>query len=338
MSSQARLKSKSGRAGKAKGKEKEPQVCPICELHVKDSTNQCEGEDALFCEGQCQAWVHRKCVGMSKTMYALLATTEDPYVCPNCGLCACRKEIESLKTTIASLSTELLSAQEELAKLQSPAVSDNLASAVVPEALSVSGEVPRPSSTRVRETVLPKGILPSERRFNVVIHGVQESQGDVPRYQRVKSDLDRSLDILTTINADINSFSIRDCFRLGKFKKERTHPRPLMVKLNRAVDVTSILSNRSRSPKGVSITADLTQEERRRDALLLAERWRLLQSGVDKKLIRIRFSVMYVRGKKHGEVVDCCFKLCKSQTPNHSFSDPGVEPSSDAAPRDEPSN
>ena len=111
-----------------------------------------------------------------------------------------------------------------------------------------------------------------------------------------------------------------------------------MVKLNRAVDVTSILSNRSRSPKGVSIKADLTQEERRRDALLLAERWRLLQSGVDKKLIKIRFSGLYVRGKKYGEVVDGCFKLCKSQTPNHSFSDPGVEPSSDTAPRDEPSN
>jgi len=107
-----------------------------------------------------------------------------------------------------------------------------------------------------------------------------------------------------------------------------------MVKLNRAVDVTSILTNRSRSPKGVSIT----QEERCRDALLLAERWRLLQSGVDKKLIRIRFSGMYVRGKKYGEVVDGCLKFCKSQTPNHSFSDPGVEPSSDAAPRDEPSN
>ena len=185
---------------------------------------------------------------------------------------------------------------------------------------------------------MPKGILPSEHRFNVVIHGVQESQGDVPRYQRDKSDLDKSLDILTTMKADINSFSIRDCFRLGKFKKERTHPRPHMVKLNRAVDVTSILSNRSRSPTGVSIKVDLTQEERRRDALLLAERWRLLQSGVDKKLTRIRFSDSYVRGKKYGEVVDGCFKLCGSQTPGNSFSDPGVEPSSDAAPHDEPSN
>ena len=98
------------------------------------------------------------------------------------------------------------------------------------------------------------------------------------------------------------------------------------------------MSNRSRSPKGVSIKADLTQEERRRDALLLAERWKLLQSGVDKKLIRIRFSSMYVWGKKYGEVVDGCFKLCKSQTPNNSFSDRDVEPPSDAASHDEPSN
>ena len=335
-------KTKHGRAGKAK--EKEPQVCPICELHIKESTNKCDGDEALFCEGQCQAWVHRQCVGMSKTLYALLARTVDPYVCPNCSMCVYRKEIDSLKTTIASLSTELLSAQEKLAKLQPPVLCDDVASSVMPGALSSSGEVSHSSGTQVYEPVLPRGILPGERRFNVVIHGVKESQENVPRYQRNKCDLDKSLDILTTVNDDINSFSIRDCFRLGRFRKGLTRPRPLMVKLNRAVDVASILSNRSKSPKGVSIKADLNQEERRRDALLLAERWRLMQSGTDKRLIKIKSSVMYVQGKKHCEVVNSCLKHLSSQTPDHSVADQVVETavevqsSNDAAPSEESSN
>ena len=200
----------------------------------------------------------------------------------------------------------------------------DLASPAMPGALSVPEKVSHPSGTRVQEPILPRGILPSERRFNVVICGVQESQ-DVSRYQRNKSDLNKCLDILTTVNDDINSFSVRDCFRLGKFNRKHTRPRLLLVKLNHAIDVTSILSNRSKSPKGISIKADLNQEERRRDALLLAERWGLMQSGTDKRLIRIKSSIIYVEGRKHGEVVDNCLKLLEPQIPDHSVADQVVE-------------
>ena len=72
--------------GKKKSKENELQVCIICELNIQEDTNQTEGKDALFCEGDCQAWVHRKCVGMSKKMYTAWAEADDLYVCHNCSL------------------------------------------------------------------------------------------------------------------------------------------------------------------------------------------------------------------------------------------------------------
>ena len=31
-----------------------------------------EGEDAIFCEGECQIWLHRKCVGLIKNTFTLI--------------------------------------------------------------------------------------------------------------------------------------------------------------------------------------------------------------------------------------------------------------------------
>ena len=45
----------------------EPSVCPICEEIVKEPSDDGKdpGDEALFCEGKCEAWYHRKCVGLS---------------------------------------------------------------------------------------------------------------------------------------------------------------------------------------------------------------------------------------------------------------------------------
>ena len=126
--------------------------------------------------------------------------------------------------------------------------------------------------------------------------------------ERHKLDLKESLAILSTLNNEISSYSVRDCFRLGKFKKQSTRPRPIMVKLNRVIDVTTILANRNLTPKGISIKPDLNQEDRQCESLLLGERWRLIQSGVDRKLIKIKSSAIYVQGRKHGQVLNNSFQ------------------------------
>ena len=55
---------------------------------------------------------------MSKKLYTLLGQSEEPFVCLNCSLCAYRKEIKSLQSTIDTLTNELTSVKDELAKLQ----------------------------------------------------------------------------------------------------------------------------------------------------------------------------------------------------------------------------
>ena len=44
----------------------EPSYCPICEEVIKEPTDKTPGDKVIFCEGQCEAWFHRKCAGISK--------------------------------------------------------------------------------------------------------------------------------------------------------------------------------------------------------------------------------------------------------------------------------
>ena len=101
---------------------------------------------------------------------------------------------------------------------------------------------------------LPRRILPGERKFNVVICGVAERLNVTLRPIRQKSDLANCLNTVSKLNDEIDSHSIRDCLRLGNYKKlSRTSlPRPLLLKLNHSVDVTTILANRAEVPQGIS--------------------------------------------------------------------------------------
>lgn len=121
--------------------------------------------------------------------YISMGQSEDPYLCPNCGICTYRKEIDHLKTTIDALTNELTSVNCNLPIYQT-----------------------KPVQLSYSVTSQPR-ILPNEHKFNVVIRGIKECPQDTPRYQCHKSDLDQCFSILTTVNNDINPHSIRDCFR-----------------------------------------------------------------------------------------------------------------------------
>ena len=80
---------------------------------------------------------------------------------------------------------------------------------------------------------------------------------------RVKHDIESSVSVLSKLNHDIQANSVRGSFRLGKSKKEQICPRPLLLKLNQAIDVITILSNRtSIEGKNFIIKPDMTPKEK----------------------------------------------------------------------------
>ena len=108
---------------------------------------------------------------------------------------------------------------------------------------------------------------------------------------------------------------ILDCFRLGKFKSQQTRPRPILVKLQRSIDVSAILANRWSLSSPFLIKPDMSPDERTIESTLLGERWSLIQAGHDRKRIKISNNRIYLDSKLFGEVIDSHFQRSNNQDP-----------------------
>ena len=80
--------------------------CDVCAAAIVEGK-----EDALQCDGACQMWFHRYCVGMSQSQFKHLASTSKPFVCPFCShdvhqavVCELQSEITALKNEVKALS------------------------------------------------------------------------------------------------------------------------------------------------------------------------------------------------------------------------------------------
>ena len=59
-------------------------ICPICKTVIKlnDSSRK-----AIFCEGECDTWLHKRCAGFSwfsKPSFKTVTSTDKPFYCPRC--------------------------------------------------------------------------------------------------------------------------------------------------------------------------------------------------------------------------------------------------------------
>ena len=71
----------------------------------------------------------------------------------------------------------------------------------------------------------------------------------------------------------------------GKYQEQHRHPRPILIRFNRAIDVSLLLSKTSSLPNGIRIKPDMTREERLIKSILLKERWALIQRETERKAI-----------------------------------------------------
>ena len=103
----------------------------------------------------------------------------------------------------------------------------------------------------------------SDHSINLVVYGILECKKGTPKYMQLSTDLTAVTNTFTTLDTNIGDYSIRDCYRLGKYSMNTRRPRPILVKFNRVSDVSQILYKRSNLPPLIIIKADLTPEQRR---------------------------------------------------------------------------
>ena len=273
-------------------------ICPVCEETIKDPSPTSEGQESIFCEGTCNTWLHRKCAGLSKKAFQNVSNSNKLFLCPCCVISKHEEDIATLKTTIQDLTNQLTSIQ---AKLSEPGSSIMTA---VPKATSHESQQDEVNSSHQNHP--PSSF---ERNFNVVVYGIKESPAKTARPARAKHDQENLTSIFASFDPSIKNFSIKDSHRLGRYRSDQTRPRPILVKFLRAIDAQTVLANRDKVSQPIIIKPDMSKKDRDIQSILLHERWNLIQSGTNRKSIKIRNSQLYVNNQLYGQVQDnkfCC--------------------------------
>ena len=84
------------RKSKARSKKTPPTAnCCICEDKIKDQSQNDPGEDSIFCDGNCQGWIHRSCAGLARDKFNTLSIreTHPSIYCPQCWLHTVEKRV-----------------------------------------------------------------------------------------------------------------------------------------------------------------------------------------------------------------------------------------------------
>ena len=308
-------------------KENPPFICPVCDAIITEDGDDVTGDDAVYCEGICDTWMHRKCVGMSKIVFDNLGGSNDPYLCPTCVISKQSKEISKLRVLVKSLTSEL-SSLKNLApkitdlenKLLSTQESDgnnrHPGNSSAPSVMthheqpsSIIKQKPKPVSISPNGQVTDKPTIPPrpsqvtpDKKFNLIFYGITESPINTPRTNRQQHDIQNILSVLSTVDSSLTSSSIKDFHRLGKFSASKPSPRPILVKFLRTFEVAYVLSKRSLLEPPITIKPDLSRDERASKAAFLKERYNLAQGGVDRKSVKLRNGHIYVDNTLYGKL------------------------------------
>jgi len=208
-------------------KTKETEDDSQIECLISDKVILEPGDKAVFCEGDCQGWIHRQCAGITHPVLEKLSSESTPYLCPHCILSKQNNEISTIKETIKTVNDKInkLEGKRTEAVHQQPILSDN----------KLPGPLNQPKAPLVNQQ------RSSDRKCNVVFYGNKECPPSTPKPVWSQSDLKSILSAVPNIKAS----AIKDLHRLGKFKPGQQRPRPLLVKFLRALDAQAVLFDRS---------------------------------------------------------------------------------------------
>ena len=289
-------------------------LCKICDEAIAEPDTKIKGDDSIFCNGECDGWIHRRCAGLSKAKFAVYTSTDESvkFYCPTCRVSRLEASMSALQQELHELSasSKYLAAEVNTLKRLPFGNTSSCASIspVLPAAATSTDSPPefRPHTNN-------PGRSKYDRKSNVVIFGIKEQPKGTKRHERLSRDLEESTSLLSSIDRSINDCSIRECVRLGKYDESKC--RPVLASLNRSRDVLSIISKVAASrlslPPGIQVKPDLSKEERATKACLLKERRALIDAGVFRSQISIRKNQLFIADRLHGKVDPVNFSFQK---------------------------
>ena len=339
---------------KKKGGE---SICLICDDPILEARGRRKGHDAIFCEGQCQAWLHRGCAGLSKSAFEAHANSNAEFHCSTCRItlleatvATLKKEFYELKSALLATTTNPRSCQEyDVREVDTQHVPSpkSYASAVTRGISSLPTKPSNEPSSLLLAKVPIQDRSIADKKFSIVLYGVKECHKGTARPSRFKHDLDCACKVLSELDNSVSIQSIRDVVRLGKYNQDRKQPRPILVKFLRWIEVCNLLAKKKSLSAPYHIKPIMSQEERLCESSLLKERWSLIQSGTSRTSIRIKTNhTILVNDKPHAKwdnTTHCLnYFTSDSSIPNSTRDTPAersrskIHPPCDSKTRNEP--
>jgi len=136
-------------------------------------------------------------------------------------------------------------------------------------------------------------------KYRVRLSGLPEPSNDLKFMDRQKEEQASILNIMKFINME--NVPISDCFRIGKYKEENKLPRRTLITFSSVWDRRKVVSNAyllKNYNLQVYISPELTVADKAVEKTLMQKRWELIQSGTDKKLLKIKNLKLYKNGEE----------------------------------------
>ena len=147
---------------------------------ILESSELCEGDEAVFYEGNCQGWMHRKCAGVTRPAFNKLGEPDTQYSCSHCMLVSQNKEISKLANIIKDLNSSIVSLTETITSLQ---FSVTKQSSTSDQTANATTDITATNKTSIHDS-------PQHNcKFNVVIYFIDECAKGTPRYECLGLDL-----------------------------------------------------------------------------------------------------------------------------------------------------
>ena len=172
----------------------QPLHCRICQ-DIINEPNEAEGDDSVQCNGLCDGWIHRHCAGLSLALFEEISRSDDPFFCPSCCAAQNQAEIISLKSALASLTSEVSTLKASCDQIMSQRVApstinDNPAAPEQPRGTQPSPNAGLESSPKPIALTKPAD---ENRKFNLVVYGIEESASGTPGSKRMSSDFESKI-------------------------------------------------------------------------------------------------------------------------------------------------
>ena len=138
------------------------EVCAVCQEAISDSTQSCEGQGSVFCEGPCQKWINGACAGLLISAFTAIVKSKNPFHCLQCSLSIHASEIEDLRSQVSQLSKELVEMKSRLVDSQPEDSHPSTSSAANLSPSNTATHVPITNAAKLKE---PFDIKERERKL-----------------------------------------------------------------------------------------------------------------------------------------------------------------------------